>query len=93
VYLLPTTELNSPTLAALFLQTGFFIQTRLGHASQKAHVNVIDTICYVTSPCMRKLRGHKENTAPELLSDVIEHAQASRIQRKYYSSVCVAGVA
>jgi hypothetical protein len=39
------------------------------------------------SPRMRKLCGHKENTASLLLCDVIEHAQAARPQRKSCSSI------
>jgi hypothetical protein len=37
--------------------------------------HVIVTRCCVTSPRMRNLRGHKENTAPVLLRDVIAHGE------------------
>jgi hypothetical protein len=57
-------------------------------------MHVIATLCCVTSPRMRKLRGHKESTATLLLCDVIKYAQAARTQRKHYCSivVCVVGV-
>jgi hypothetical protein len=41
----------------------------------------------VTSSSMRKLHGHKEKTAPVLLCDIIEHAQAAWTQRKHCSNI------
>jgi hypothetical protein len=35
---------------------------------------------------MHKLHGHKENTAPVLLCDIIEHVQAAQTKRKHWSN-------